>query len=269
MSSRTEDTGYVDVLMYHSISSEPGPTSIPVSTFREQMQSLSDCGCTVVPFSRFAAWQRREVSLPARAVMLTFDDGFADFADAAFPILDAHGYTATVFLPTGRLGGREDWYGANAQPRPLMSWPTVKDLAARGIDFGGHSVTHADLTRLSAADLNREVALSQAHIAEQLGKAPTTFAPPYGHVNPSVLREVALHAEVSAGTELGRADRGSSPTDTPRIEMHYFRQGRLWRAYLNNRAGWYLRSRQLARALRTKILARVSGAAPLTPLPKA
>jgi peptidoglycan/xylan/chitin deacetylase (PgdA/CDA1 family) len=258
MSSRTDETGYVDVLMYHSISSEPGPTSIAASTFREQMRSIADSGCGVVPFSSFRAWQRGELELPARAVMLTFDDGFADFADAAFPILDAHGFAATVFLPTGRLGGREDWHGANSPPRPLMSWDVVRDLAARGVEFGGHSVTHADLTQLSAAELRREIASSQAHIAAELGKPPTTFAPPYGHVNASVLREVALHAEVSAGTGLGRADRTSSAVDTPRIEMHYFRNGKLWRAYLQNRAGWYLRSRRLARWLRQQIVSRAS-----------
>jgi hypothetical protein len=79
-------------------------------------------------------------------------------------------------------------------------------------------------------------------------------------VNAAVLREVARHAEVSAGTALGRANRASAVIDTPRIEMHYFRSGRLWRAYLKDRAGWYLRSRQLARGLRQRVLSRVARA---------
>ena len=255
MSSKIDDTGYIDILMYHSISSDAGPTSIPVGTFREQMRAVADAGCSVVSFADFARFARNELSLPRRAVMLTFDDGFCDFADAAFPILDAHGFTATVFLPTGKLGGREDWRGANDPPRPLMSWDVVRELARRGVDFGGHSVTHADLTTLTAAELTREIATSQQRIESELGAKPRTFAAPYGHVNPAVLREVGRHAEVAAGTRLGRADRSSPAIDTPRIEMHYFRSGRLWRGYLENRAGWYLRSRQLARAVRSRALA--------------
>jgi peptidoglycan/xylan/chitin deacetylase (PgdA/CDA1 family) len=135
-----------------------------------------------------------------------------------------------------------------------MSWDVVRDLGARGVEFGGHSVTHADLTLLSPSELTHEIESSQRRIESELGRRPTTFAPPYGHVNPAVLREVARHADVSAGTKLGRADRASAVVDAPRIEMHYFRSGRLWRAYLQNRAGWYLRSRQLARVVRQRAL---------------
>jgi len=159
-----------------------------------------------------------------------------------------------VFLPTGKLGGRENWRGANSPARALMSWDVVRDLAKRGVEFGGHSVTHADLTQLSPSELTREIESSQRRIEAELGSRPRTFAPPYGYVNAAVLREIGRHTEVSAGTRLGRADRGSPQLDAPRIEMHYFRSGPLWRAYLKNRAGWYLRSRQLARSVRARAL---------------
>lgn len=251
MSSRTEEPREgIDVLMYHSISSASGPTSIPVEVFRAQIETLRSAGYETAPLSGLAAWQRGEGTVPPRAVMITFDDGFQDFADVAFPILQAHGFTATVFLPTGRLGGLEDWSGAHAPPRRLMSWSAVRELARQGIAFGGHSVTHADLTTLAPDRLRDEIKGSQDEIARHLGQPVDTFAPPYGRLNDRVRGEVAKWASVSVGTRLDRVDRRSDLTDVPRIEMHYFRSLRRWRDYVEGRARGYLRARRVGRSLR-------------------
>jgi peptidoglycan/xylan/chitin deacetylase (PgdA/CDA1 family) len=257
MSSRTDVSGAprVDILMYHSISSEPGPTSIPVGTFARQMELLVETGCSVVSLGELAKYQRGERELPARTVMITFDDGFSDFADAAFPILKQHGLTATVFLPTGCMGGSESWIGANVPARPLMSWSVVEDLAKEGMEFGGHSVTHTDLTTLSPDALREEVGRSQQDIEDRLGKPTETFAPPYGRSSPRVREELARWSRVSVGTGLGRASRDADLTDAPRIEMHYFRSASLFRAYLEGRAEWYLTARKAARRVRSAMTA--------------
>jgi peptidoglycan/xylan/chitin deacetylase (PgdA/CDA1 family) len=257
MSSRTDDAGGppVDILMYHSIGDEAGPTSIPASTFARQMELLVETGCSVASLGALAKYQRGELELPARTVMITFDDGFSDFADAAFPILKRLGLTATVFLPTGCLGGRESWVGANVPPRPLMSWSVVQDLAKEGVDFGGHSVTHTDLTTLAPAELRDEIGRSQKDIEDKLGKPTETFAPPYGRSSPRVREVLARFSHVSVGTGLGRAGRNADLTDAPRIEMHYFRRPRLFRAYLEGRAEWYLAARKAARRVRSAMTA--------------
>jgi peptidoglycan/xylan/chitin deacetylase (PgdA/CDA1 family) len=260
MSSRTDggakprDFG-VDILMYHSIGAEPGPTSIPVETFARQMELLVETGCTVLSLAELAKIQRGELDLPPRTVMITFDDGFSDFADKAFPILKKHGHEATVFLPTGCLGGSESWNGANVPPRPLMSWSVVQDLSREGMEFGGHSVTHADLTMLPPDRLREEVERSQKTIEEQLGKPAETFAPPYGRSNSRVREELARWSRVSVGTGLGRAGKDVDLTDAPRIEMHYFRRPALFRAYLLGRAEWYLGARKAARSVRSRLRA--------------
>ncbi len=262
MSSRT-DGGWdarVDILMYHSIASDPGPTSIPVDLFRQHMEALVESGANVVPLVALAAWQRGELSLPERTVVITFDDGFQDFADAAFPFLQQHRLAATVFLPTGCLGGSESWVGKNSPPRKLMSWSTVVDLAAAGVDFGGHSVTHADLTALPLDRLQDEIKRSQAEIGERLGRPTETFAPPYGRSDARVRAELARHSRVSVGTGLDRARRDADLTDAPRIEMHYFRIPALFRAYLAGRADWYLSARQLGRRARALAVARRASA---------
>lgn len=249
MSSKTSPAE-IDVLMYHSISREPGPTSIAPEKFRGQMRALHECGFHCASLATVDDWYRAKSTLPERTVVLTFDDGFADFEEAAFPVLQEYGFSATVFLPTGRMGGVEDWYGANASPRRLMTWEQVQALAAHGIEFGGHSVTHADLARLEPRELEREIRQSQDTIAEKLGRPTRTFAPPYGSTNAAVQAELSRWSRVSVGTSLGRADRRSEIQDLPRIEMYYFSQPWLWRTYLRRRGDWYLRARQAARLAR-------------------
>ncbi len=242
----------INVLMYHSISDAPGPTSIPPAVFRGQMDTLAACGYGAVPLSDLADWLGGARELPPRSAVITFDDGFADFAEHAAPVLRARGWTATVFLPTGKMGGSEDWKGANAAPpRALMSWDQVRKVAGDGMEFGGHSVTHPDLTGLGPEDLEREIRQSREEIGRQVGRLPAGFAPPYGASNPAVRREIRKWYDVSVGTRLERAGRHSDRYDVPRIEMHYFRDLARWRDYLEGRAEWYFRLRRSLRAVRT------------------
>lgn len=246
----------VNVLMYHSISSSPGPTSINPTTFRAQIDALAARGYEAVPLRNIAAWHEGSAELPARAVVITFDDGFADFAKHAAPILLAQNWSATVFLPTGRLGGKEDWYGAEEPARPLMSWAQVEGLATRGIDFGGHSLTHADLTKLGPADLEREIRQSSTDIERHLGQAPVGFAPPYGRSNRTVREAIRKWFRISVGTRLQRVTRNCDILDLPRIEMHYFCDLARWDAYLDGRAEFYFEARRALRRVRQITLER-------------
>lgn len=241
----------VNVLTYHSISEGPGPTSIPPAVFRRHLEALAECGYRAVPLGDLATWLGGGAELPERSVVLTFDDGFADFAEQAAPLLAARGWSATVFLPTGKMGGQEDWVGANTAPaRALMSWDQVKELARQGIEFGGHSVTHPNLTALSPPDLSQEIRQSRIEIGDRLGRPPAGFAAPYGASNAEVRQEIARWYGISVGTRLQRAARDSDRYDVPRIEMHYFRNLERWRAYLEGRAEWYFGLRRMLRAVR-------------------
>lgn len=254
MWSRTEGPP-VDILMYHSVSTEPGPTSISPAFFRMHMLALAEAGYRT---ARLSEWTSSQATRSAPTVVLTFDDGFADFATLAYPILAQHGFTATVFLPTALLGKRECWSGANPRARPLLSWTQVEDLARRGIDFGGHSRHHVDLTSLSDDALRDEIRLSQQDVAEHIGRAPETFAPPYGRSDRRVRQEIAKWSRISVGTRLAGARAADDPLDLPRVEMHYFRSGRLWRAHLRG-ARSYLRLRGHLRSVRARALTLRSG----------
>ncbi len=243
--------GRVDILMYHSISDAPGPTSIAPATFAAQMRALADSGVPVVTLDALA-------DAPARAAVITFDDGFRDFADTAWPILRDHGFAPIVYLPSGCIGGRENWAGCHSPPRPLMSWDRVEALAAEGVHFGAHSITHPDLTALDADTLEREVAGSSQEIAARLGAPVRHFAPPYGYSDAAVRRCIAQHYTTSVGTRLGTAGPGADMHDLPRIEMFYFTDIPRWSAHLAGRGGAYLTARRGLRRAR-QLARRISG----------
>jgi peptidoglycan/xylan/chitin deacetylase (PgdA/CDA1 family) len=241
----------VNILMYHSIADAAGPTSIGPATFRDQLAILASSGRPVVPVEALVEALDGGPPLPDDAVVLTFDDGFLDFAEQAAPLLREHGFPAVVYLPAARIGGQEDWASPHGgEPRRLMSWDHVRGLAAEGVSFGGHSLTHPDLTTLDDETLEREVAGSADRIAEELGQRPTTFAPPYGATDSRVRTVVATHFRLALGTRFDRATSHDDRYDLPRIEMHYFRDSRRWRDHLTGRGEWYLALRKGLRAVR-------------------
>lgn len=237
----------VSILMYHSISHDPGATSIAPDTFRRQMAELAASG---VPVIRLRDLLDTEPP-PSGAVAITFDDGLVDFAETALPVLREFGFPAINFLPMGRLGGHDDWGRSGShRPRPILTPGQVKELAQQGVAFGAHSLSHADLTTLDPVACRREVVGSGDALAELLGAPCDCFAAPYGAVNGAVLDLIAGRYALAVGTRLARARLGDPRHDLPRIEMHYFSDPRRWRGFLAHREAWYLRGRQLLRGVR-------------------
>jgi len=253
--SAMDGAATVDILTFHSISSAAGPTCIPPATFREQMRLLADSGLPVVALQDVGRWRRGETTLPARAVVLTFDDAFTDFAESAQPELAARGWPATLFVPTGHVGGRSDWSGLRGTGAclPLLGWADIAALARAGIAIGAHGVTHRDLTALSAAALRSEIVDSAAAIAAQTGHRPAAFAFPYGRSSAAARRCAREVFDVAVGTRLAHVDGAADPYDLPRIEMAYFRSPERWRAFLRRRNTSFFLLRRALRAVREGI----------------
>ena len=241
------------VLTYHSISDDAGPTSIPRDVFAMQMQTLADLGRRSLRLSEFIDWHQGTNDDADDSVLITFDDAFEDFATVAAPILQRHGFSALVFVPTRHLGSVEGWQGGNRPPRPLMNWDTVRALANDGIEFGGHSRTHADLTKLSAREREEEIVGCAEDIRAQIDEPVEGFAAPYGRVSPDVIEAIGRHYRVAFGTRLALPESGQDRLDIPRIDMHYFRDRRHWRALLQGRQT-YLSVRRALRAVRSRVV---------------
>jgi peptidoglycan/xylan/chitin deacetylase (PgdA/CDA1 family) len=124
----------------------------------------------------------------ARMVGITFDDGYVNVAEAALPVLQGHGFGATAFIISDRLGGTNEWDEGPAWP--LMSADQVRALAAAGIEIGSHSATHVRLAGASAEELAAEVGASRAALAEVIGAEIRGFAYPCGSMDSSARQAV-------------------------------------------------------------------------------
>lgn len=244
---------HTDILMYHSIADAPGPTSIAPDIFRAQIEAIVAAGIPVVSLDDLLDARAGGTPLPANALIITFDDGFQDFADTAWPVMQDHGISPIVYIPTAHVGRAENWQGAHDPARPLMNWADIRDLANAGVSFGSHTVSHPDLTTLAEDALGAELTRARATLEDKLGRAVPHFAPPYGQSTPAVRDTIAQHYQTSVGTRLGRAGPRADIFDLPRLEMFYFTDIQRWKNHLAQKGGAYLQGRRLLREVREMI----------------
>ncbi|HQU69308.1 MAG TPA: polysaccharide deacetylase family protein [Albidovulum sp.] len=248
-------TGSVtDILMYHSISGHGGATAIAPGVFAAQMRAIAEAGAPVITLDDYCAAKAGGPALPARSVIITFDDGFQDFADVAWPVMRDLGFRPIVYLPTNYIGGHEGWRGIPSPPRKLMGWDTIRGLQDEGVIFGGHTESHPDLDALAPDAVEAELTRSRDRITAELGTAPRHFAPPYGIANQAVRARIAQHYSTSVGTRLGSASAADDRHDLPRLEMFYFTDPARWRAHLAGRGAVYLALRRTLRTVRGSVL---------------
>ena len=242
----------VPILTYHSIDDSGSVISVAPAAFRAHMQALRDEGFSAITLGRLLdAWETR-ATLPARTVVLTFDDAFRNFAESARPVLASHGFGATVFAVAARCGGTNDWPGQMASvPRlPLLSAADLRDLATAGFEIGSHGLTHAPLDGLSAAEAEREVVGSKRALEDAIGRTVDVLAYPYGRAGASVRPVAAAHYRAACGVVLARARSADDRHALPRIDAYYLRRPRVFRMLGTPLGGAYLALRAAGRRVR-------------------
>jgi len=212
-------THALPILTYHSVAPSNNPAfaryRITPEQFEEQLEYLRDTRFRSVTLDEWRLAKQAWTPLRGRAVLLTFDDGFEDFAKYAWPLLRRYGFGATVFLVSGHVGGTNAWDAAYGEQTPLMGWDTIRRLRAEGVDFGSHTVSHPFLTARPPAEVAREFAESRAELAEGLGEAPVAVAYPHGAENISV-----QHLAGATGYWYGLSNRpGRSALSDPLLAL--------------------------------------------------
>jgi peptidoglycan/xylan/chitin deacetylase (PgdA/CDA1 family) len=187
--------GEVPVLMYHSIAT--GATrkfrrfAVDPAEFAAQMEYLAAAGYRTMTAAELARhWSGGPV--PARAVVLTFDDAYTDFYGAALPVLREHGFCATLYVPTGYVGGTTRFnVSVGEEDRAVLSWQALADIAAEGIEVAAHSHSHPQLDRVPDAVVSDEVRRCRSLLEDKLGIAVDGFAYPFGFWNDAARQAVA------------------------------------------------------------------------------
>jgi peptidoglycan/xylan/chitin deacetylase (PgdA/CDA1 family) len=202
----------VPTLMYHEIAAAPHTASrlaVSPEAFAAQLAYLDHHGFTTLSAGRLAtALTGREMQLPERSVVLTFDDGFADFHETALPLLQRYSFTATVFVTTGWI--RDARQRAGSHPGRMLSWSQLTEAASAGIEIGAHSHQHPQLDQLGRPMLLSELADSKAALEDGLGTAVPGLAYPFGYSNANV-RVAARDLGYSYAYAVGNRLPGQKP----------------------------------------------------------
>jgi len=182
------------VIVYHSFDDSGSPVSISPGVFRRHLMMIKRLGYETVTAARMVEALEGGPPLPARSVVLTFDDGLWNNYEVGLPLLEEFGFTATIFLVTGHTGRASTWERDRGIPAlPLLTWDKIKEMERYGIDFQPHSVSHPHLTRLSDKDLERELIHSRRTIEERLGVSAPLFCYPYGEFDARVMERLKTH----------------------------------------------------------------------------
>ena len=185
-------TGFpVPVLMFHGISWMSNRNSdlytLTPARFSKWLRWAKRLGyrsCTPTEFTAGAAQDR--------SLVLTFDDGYEEIYQHAFPVLKENGFRAIVYVVSDLIGRTNVWDDEHGLPqRRLLSREQIIEMHRYGIQFGSHSKTHARLNRLSDLSLRQEVTDSKRFLEDLLGTEVTSFSYPWGETDLRVRRAVA------------------------------------------------------------------------------
>ena len=186
----------VPILLYHSVSEDTTPHfrrySVRPEGFIAHLDYLREHQYTPLTVSQLArAITDRAAPLPDRPVVITFDDGLADFYTSALPALVSHHFAATLYITTGFVGHTSRWLAPLGEgARPMLTWSQIAEIQAQGVECGAHSLSHPQLDLIGRAAARDEITGAKNQLEQRLGRPVETFAYPNGYYTATVRRLV-------------------------------------------------------------------------------
>jgi peptidoglycan/xylan/chitin deacetylase (PgdA/CDA1 family) len=173
------------ILGYHKIG-EPPPGGwqtwfyVPEEIFAGHLSYLREHGWQVIDLLTLFGGIMAPESLPERAALLTFDDGYRSVRTVALPWLLRFGYPAVLFVPTDYIGGFNGFDAGYEPEESLCDWEDLRELERLGVSIQSHGASHRSFSKLSLAEQEEELAQSMITLEAGLGKPVEVFAYPYG-----------------------------------------------------------------------------------------
>jgi peptidoglycan/xylan/chitin deacetylase (PgdA/CDA1 family) len=246
----------IPILLYHSISNEATSLykswAISPLEFDRHLDFLNKQGYQPITIKNVVdAIRCGGKGLPDRPLVITFDDGMADFLSGAMPILKKYNFPATLYIVTGYVGETSRWLMDEQEyNRPMLTWNQL--AALEGIEIGSHSHSHFHMDLLPLAQARTEIMHSKMLLEQHLGRSIDTFAFPHGYHTKKLLKVVEESGYSSACiVRHGMANDSSNVYALPRIiitsdvtmaTLDQFLQGKrltrvsAWRSFL--RKAW-------------------------------
>jgi peptidoglycan/xylan/chitin deacetylase (PgdA/CDA1 family) len=169
----------VTIIMYHSVSGAADPYTMSPSAFRRQIE----CIANTYRVARLSDVRDGSSTRGNSTVVITFDDAFADFCEAALPVLEEFSMPCTLFVPTGCIGGWNTWDDGlpGIARKRIMTVGDLRAVRATGlVDFGSHTVDHPRMSRLSRQQMRRQALMSKRFLEDTFDVPIDMFSYPYG-----------------------------------------------------------------------------------------
>ena len=180
----------VPILEYHMTNTTSKEVyNVPPDELEEQLSYLEQQGYTTISVLDFLRARKGKQELPAKSIILTFDDGYADNYTVLLPMLEKHGMKATVFMVTNDIG-----------LEGYLSWDQLRDMQNRGIEIGSHTANHLPLASMDTTEANDELKLSKLLMEWNGIRTIFAFSYPNGSYNdalPDMLRQNEYLAAVT------------------------------------------------------------------------
>lgn len=203
------------ILIYHRVGGGTrDERDVAVDDFRRHLAVLADREVV----SLDVALDRLEVGDDRPTVVLTFDDGFADVHEHAWPLLRARGLPFTLYVATAYLGGQMAWEGTTARTPdgPALTWDQLTELAGSELcTLGNHTHRHVTPAELSVAELDR----CSRELERRLGVTPRHFAYPWGQRVPGMEAELRRRFRSAATGRIGRNLPDTDPLRLRRVPV--------------------------------------------------
>jgi peptidoglycan/xylan/chitin deacetylase (PgdA/CDA1 family) len=209
----------IPVLMYHHIDIPPQNAdkfrldlTVTPQQFRLQMAWLRESGYTPITPEQYVAAVSYGEPLPRKPILLTFDDGYRNAYEHAFPILKEFGFVGTFFVVT-------DWIALQERPG-IMTWAQVKEMHRAGMAIHSHSREHQDMRGRNQAWFDAHILASYIALEEQLGIQVRLFCFPSGKYDAQVLprlRKIGVMAAFT--TQDGTYPSATAMLEQPRVRI--------------------------------------------------
>lgn len=206
----------IRVFMYHHFGLEDTypATSVSGEQFKKHLDHLKEDEYTVLPLGAALERLYSDKEIPEKTAVITIDDGYRSVWDKAIPLLEKHGYPATIFVSTGYVSGSG-----------YMSWEQINRLEAKGFEIGNHSHAHSYFVNKPKGQIadafEEDLKASHDQFQKHLGRVPDLYAYPFGEYTPEMISVLKDHGYMAAAAQRsGVIYRGSSRFALPRFPMN-------------------------------------------------
>ncbi len=212
MVADSENGTKVMVLNYHKIDDMDISLSVLPKDFDDQMRYLKENNYhTITPEELYESLSGNH-QLPENPVLITFDDGYLDNYENAYPILRKYGFKATIFVISSFVGKMDHYF----------TWEQAREMAEHGISIQSHTVDHKSMTDLSDEQLRAELVESRRKIQEEMGSPVDFIAYPTGTYNLHIAQMVKDAGYKAAFTiKYGNVDKASNIYALERVPIFH------------------------------------------------